>query len=123
MDLDNKTGWLWIVSLIGIVAIPPSLLFISEFMIIKDLILKNKIALVILFVLFLTIILYGLTKAVLKMSYSISQDENEKQLPIKKEINWTMYLPQIVLLVITFALGLYMPNYLINMIKLTVLGF
>ena len=123
LDLDNKTGWLWIVSLIGIVAIPPSLLFISEFMIIKDLILKNKIALVILFVLFLTIILYGLTKAVLKMSYSISQDENEKQLPIKKEINWTMYLPQIVLLVIAFALGLYMPNYLINIIKLTVLGF
>jgi formate hydrogenlyase subunit 3/multisubunit Na+/H+ antiporter MnhD subunit len=92
-------------------------------MIIKDLILKNKIALVILFVLFLTIILYGLTKAVLKMSYSISQDENEKQLPVKKEINWTMYLPQIVLLIIAFALGLYMPNYLINIIKLTVLGF
>ena len=36
LDVDSKTGWLWVLSLIGIVAIPPSMLFISEFMIIKS---------------------------------------------------------------------------------------
>ena len=58
LAMDSKTGWLWIASLIGIIAVPPSMLFISEFMIIKEMLSKNKIVLLIFFLLFLTIILW-----------------------------------------------------------------
>ena len=39
-----------------------------------------------------------------------------------KEINWTMYLPQIVLLGIAFYLGIYMPEQLVNLITNTIIG-
>ncbi|MBR2429901.1 hypothetical protein IKB17_00355 [bacterium] len=123
LAMDSKTGWLWIASLIGIIAVPPSMLFISEFMIIKEMLSKNKIVLLIFFLLFLTIILYGLTKAILKMCFSELQVEDNKQFLSKIKLNWSMYVPQIVLLIIVFVIGLYIPSYLIGLIKLTVVDF
>jgi hydrogenase-4 component F len=41
LKVDNNTAWLWILSLVGIIAIPPSILFVSEFLIIKELFLNN----------------------------------------------------------------------------------
>ena len=124
LTVDNKTGWLWILSLIGIVALPPSMLFISEFMIIKTLFAQNKIILCVFFLLFLTIILYGLAKAVIKMSFSAIPFEKEQEYTEKvSEINLTMYLPQIVLLISAFILGIYMPESLVKIINATVIGF
>ena len=40
-----------------------------------------------------------------------------------KTINWTMYLPQIVMLAIVFILGIYMPKTLVAYITNTVIGF
>ena len=116
LQIDKKTGWLWILSLIGIVALPPSMLFISEFLIIKTLFLQNKFILCAIFLLLLTIILYGLSKVVIKMCFS--PPNNEKEVEIKenaKLLNWTMFTPQIVLLIIAFILGIYMPNWLITL--------
>ena len=56
LAMDSKTGWLWIASLIGIIAVPPSMLFISEFMIIKEMLSKNKIVLLIFFLLFMDLL-------------------------------------------------------------------
>ena len=69
MKLDKKTGWLWIVSFLGIAAFPPSVLFISEFLMIKSMLLQKHFVLCGLFVILLTIVLYGLAKSVIKMSY------------------------------------------------------
>ena len=121
---DSKTGWLWILSLIGIIAIPPSMLFISEFMIIKTMFLQNQIALCTVFLLLLTIILYGLTKSVLRMSFlPINIEKQAETDEAKTKIDWTMYLPQIIMLLIAFALGIYMPEYLTNIITYTVIGY
>ena len=124
LDVDNKTAWLWILSFIGIVALPPSMLFISEFMIIKTMFAQHKIALCIVFLLLLTIFLYGLAKAVIKMSFlPVTTEKETEAKEAVKTINWTMYLPQIVMLAIVFILGIYMPKTLVAYITNTVIGF
>ena len=124
LDVDAKTGWIWILSFIGIVALPPSLLFISEFMIIKSMFAEHKIVLCIMFLLLLTIILYGFAKAVIRMSFL--PFSGEKEIEVRnavKSIDWTMYLPQMVMLVIVFVLGFYLPKNLVGYITNTIIGF
>lgn len=121
---DRKTGWLWILSLIAICAFPPSLLFISEFLMIKTMLIQQHYALCILFVVLLTIILYGLAKSVIKMSFG---EPNKNKTDIYdenvKKISFGMYAPQVVLLAITFILGCYIPCGLDNIIRATIVGF
>lgn len=112
LKTDKKTGWLWIASFLGIAAFPPSVLFISEFMTVKAMLAQHKIVLCILFVLLLTIILFGLAKSVIGMSFSSPEKEvSDKKLP------WTMYAPQFVLLAAAFILGVFMPEYLTNLVS------
>lgn len=112
LKADKKTGWLWIASFLGIAAFPPSVLFISEFMTVKAMLAQHKIILCILFVLLLTIILFGLAKSVIGMSFS----PVEKEVPEKK-LSWTMYAPQIILLAVAFVLGVFMPEYVTNVVS------
>ena len=124
LSVDNKTGWLWILSFVGIVALPPSVLFISEFLIVKEFFLQHKLVLCVVFFLFLTIILYGIARAVIKMSFLSVSEEKERELKENmKDMNWTMYVPQMVLISIAFVLGICMPNYLYKLILNTVIGF
>lgn len=118
LKTDKKTGWLWVASFLGIVAFPPSVLFISEFLMVKTMFLKGHFILCALFLLLLTIVLYGLGKAVIRMSFSAPSHEVE---PVK--LSWTMYLPQIVMLILAFVIGVYMPQGLTQSILTTVAGF
>ena len=121
LNIDKKSGWLWQLSLIGIVAFPPSVLFVSEFMMVKEMLRQGKFGLCILFLLLLTIVLYGLAKAVIKMCYSpINEEKYEMMSESVKKLDWTMYLPQIVMLALAFVLGVYMPIYISNLISYTV---
>lgn len=123
LNIDEKTGWLWIASLIGIAALPPSLLFVSEFMIIKDMFLQHKIFLCVIFLLLLTIILYGLGKAVIKMCFSTPAEDKQEELAKEvRKMDWTMYVPQIVMLAMVFILGVLMPEELVGLIQSTVIG-
>ena len=120
LKTDKKTGWLWLLSLIGITAIPPSVLFISEFMIIREFLTQNKIALCIIFILLLTIILYGISKAVLKMCYS--EISEEKTAEIKNnlmQMNWKFYVPQFVLLILITYLTIFLSNDIANFLLRT----
>ena len=123
IKVNKKTGWLWVWSLIGIAAFPPSVLFISEFYMVKTMFLNNEFILCVVFLLLLTIILYGLAKAVIKMSFSPIPDEKSEELLSKaKTINWTMYMPQMIMLAIAFMLGIYMPEYIVKLVNATVIG-
>ena len=120
---DKKTGWLWILSMLGITAFPPSLLFISEFLIIKTMIVQQKYILAAVFVILLTIILYGMAKTVFNMCYGNEKEEkSELYKENAKKLTVSMYLPQIVLLTIAFVLGIYIPLNLNEVIQLSVLG-
>ena len=119
LKTDKKTGWLWVASFLGIVAFPPSVLFISEFLMIKEMITKGHYILCGLFVIFLTIVLYGLAKAVIKMSFGQANLEKNYDENVKN-VSFGMYLPQIVLLSMAFILGVYVPKFLDLMINGTI---
>ena len=123
LSIDKKTGWLWILSMIGITAFPPSVLFVSEFLMVRTMFLKEQYILCVVFLLLLTIILYGLAKAVLNMSYGeISQEKKEPLKEKVKELTFSMYVPQICLLVLAFVLGVYIPLHLDELMQLSILG-
>lgn len=121
LKTDKKTGWLWIASLLGIVAFPPSVLFISEFLMIKTMIAEKHFVICGLFVTLLTIILYGLSKAVIKMSFG-NANENKDYAENVKELKFGMYLPQIILLAMAFILGIYVPQFVNLLINGTIAG-
>ena len=124
LKIDPKTGWLWLLSFLGIVAFPPSLLFLSEFLLVKTMFQQDRFIMSAVFLILLTIILYGMAKAVLKMSFSEGNEEKIANAKLNvKTLDWTMYLPQILMLTLVFILGLYLPEYLSKFISNTVVGF
>ena len=121
---DEKTGWLWVASFLAICAFPTSVLFISEFLMIKKMIVDKHYLLCALFVLLLTIVLYGIGKVVLKMAFG---KQSEEKIDIvnknKSKISSWMYVPQIIMLIIVFTLGVYIPPFLNTLINNAVVGF
>lgn len=123
LSVDRRTGLLWIFSFIGITAFPPSVLFISEFLMAKQMFNQEHYILFGLFLLLLTIILFGLAKVVIGMCYGeVSEEKIEELKNNKKELSFLMYLPQIILLIIAFALGIYIPLNINELMQLSVFG-
>ena len=91
----------------------------SKIKIIKEMITKGHYILCGLFVIFLTIVLYGLAKAVIKMSFGQANLEKNYDENVKN-VSFGMYLPQIVLLSMAFILGVYVPKFLDLMINGTI---
>ena len=124
VNADGKTGWLWVASFLAICAFPTSVLFISEFLIIKAMILQKHYVLCVLFVLLLTIILFGIGRVVVKMTFGELSEDKEKLIEEnKKKVSLWMYIPQVIMLVIVFVMGIYMSDYLNDIIKLAVGAF
>ena len=124
MKADGKTGWLWVLSFLAICAFPTSVLFISEFIMIKKMILDHHYILCVLFVFLLTVVLYGIGRVVVKMTFGeISEDKAQMLEENKKKITISMYIPQFVMLIIVFVLGIYIPQFLQGVINCAVAGF
>ena len=121
--VDKKTSWLWVLSFLGICAFPPSMLFISEFLIVKTFIIQKHYLLCGLFLFLLTIILFAMGRVVIKMAWGEkTQEKFEKAKLNLSKIDKTMYIPQITLLVIAFILGIYIPKFLDITIIRTIIG-
>lgn len=121
---DGKTGWLWIVSFLAICAFPTSVLFISEFLMIKTMIIQKHYVLCILFALLLTIVLFGIGRVVVKMAFGEESKDKEKLVEENKsKVTISMYIPQIIMLLIVFTLGVYVPPILNRVITAAVAGF
>lgn len=110
---DKTTGWLWIVCFTAIIGLPPSSIFISEFLLLKELFISNQIPLMIMFLVFLTIIMAGMGKSIIKMSFNKNNSTN----PHCANNSVWMYLPQIVFMTIVLVLGVYMPPFVNQLIK------
>ncbi len=124
MQADGKTAWLWVLSFLAICAFPTSVLFISEFIMIKTMIMQGHYVLCILFALLLTIILYGIGKVVIKMTFGeISQDKVKIIEENKSKVSVFMYIPQFIMLALVFILGVYVPPFLNNIINCAIAGF
>lgn len=123
IKIENKTAWLFVICCLAIIATPPSLLFISEFVLLKQMFMNNQYVLVILLLLLLTIIIYGITKTVFKMVFTEGQKEKlEVAQNNKQKVRVSMILPQIILLILVFILGIYMPNILDSWINVSIIG-
>ena len=124
LTIDGKTGWLWLLSMLGITAFPPSVLFVSEFIMVKTMLAQGKIAICIGFLLLLLIILYGLAKSVLVMCFSLpSADKKKDWERAVSKLDWRMYIPQFVLLSLAFILGVKYPAFVNILVSNTLIGF
>nr|QGT49684.1 NADH dehydrogenase [uncultured Candidatus Melainabacteria bacterium] len=124
VNADIKTGWLWVASFLAICAFPTSVLFMSEFLIIKAMILQKHYVLCVLFVLLLTIILFGIGRVVIKMTFGeLSEDKAKLIEENRNKVSLFMYIPQVIMLVLVFVLGIYIPCYLNEIIKLAAGAF
>lgn len=110
IEQDKLTGWLWVLCAMLIVAIPPSPIFISEFIIIKQMIIEHHYILCVLFILLLTMVMFGIMRAVVKTAFGTTN------LTEKIKLGFNKYVPQIILLAAVIVFGLYCPKVLYNLI-------
>jgi hydrogenase-4 component F len=100
---DPATAWLWMTCFAMISAMPPSPLFISEFYILRSMFLAGKWPLAAALLVFLTVIVYGMASAVIKMCFGEPPEGLSKQ-----ELGPARYLPQAALLAALIGAGFYL---------------
>ena len=113
LKVSPANAWLWVASFVGICAFPPFVTFISELLIIKEL-LGKSIFLTILFCAMLTAIIYGIARNVISM---ISGDPQHAESGRDAGLPATGYIPQIVLMGMAVWLGLYIPSFLLDLLN------
>lgn len=114
IETDPKTGWLWVFCGLFILGVPPSPIFFSKFLILKQLFMEKQFVLAGIFLFLITVVAYGIIRAVIKMSFSpklLEENEAQSKLPIRN------YLPQIGLLLLVLILGFYIPTWLYQLIE------
>jgi hydrogenase-4 component F len=110
---DNLSAWLWIFSFIAICAFPPFSTFISELMIVKKMLAGHHIVILIFFMACLTLVIYGMSRHVLKMISGDDAGNGEK----KTVLGPFSYIPQALLIFAALSLGLCIPSWLMELIK------
>lgn len=111
IETDAKSGWLWVICGFFILGIPPSPIFFSKFLILKQLFIEKHFILAAIFLFLIIVVAYGIIRAVVKMSFSPKVLKEKFNLPIRN------YLPQIGLLTIVLVLGFYIPTWLYQLIE------
>lgn len=115
IEQDKLTGWLWVFCAMMIVAVPPSPIFISEFIMIKQMIVEHHYLLCLLFMILLTMVMFGIMRAVVKTAFG------KTNLKEKVKLGFNKYLPQIVMLSAVIGLCLYCPKAVYDLIAGAVL--
>lgn len=109
---NPKVGWMWIFSFLMITAIPPSPLFISEFMIVSQLINDGKYFHAFFLFVSLTIIVFGMGKVVIKLCSGKPSEYSTGE-----EISFIDIIPQILLIIILIITGINMPHFLYSLLQ------
>lgn len=90
LGTNPASGWLWLISFMFIVGMPPSPLFVSEFFIAMGLLKSGYFAVLIAYFILLACIAYGLGRASLKLNMGSSGE--------RVSLPFLQYLPQALLL-------------------------
>lgn len=109
---DNFTAWLWVFSFLAICAFPPFSTFISELMIIRKM-LEGHIFMLVFFMACLTLVIYGMSRHVIKMVSGHSETDKNDGAPL----GMFSYIPQAVLLFTALAIGTCIPSWMMELIK------
>lgn len=110
---DSRTGWLWIISSLSILGLPPFPAFISKFFIIKALWFSGTAWLAIPFFILLIVITFGFGNTVIKMAFGETSDNKV----INEKLSMSAYLPQLILLLILLTIGINMPGQVLIFIN------
>jgi hydrogenase-4 component F len=110
---DPRTGWIWIISMLAIIGIPPSPIFLTKFLIVRAFWLDGMSWLAVPFFLFLIIITFGMGSTVFKMVFG----EMETSTVSKKKLTLSAYAPQFILLIILFVMGINMPEKALEFLR------
>lgn len=111
IETDAKSGWLWVMCGFFILGIPPSPIFFSKFLILKQLFIEKHFIIAGIFLFLIIVVAYGIIRAIVKMSFSPKILKEKFHLPVRN------YLPQMGLLTIVLILGFYIPIWLYQLIE------
>ena len=111
----NKTGAIVVLlGFLSVTAIPPSGMFVSEFLIFQSLIAQKLYLILILMFIFLTIIIYGFGSNIFKLLFTPPIDFNEERVPVIKP--WES-LSQYILLGLAIWMAYCPPSILVELIN------
>jgi len=101
---DPFNAYLLLFAFLSLIGIPPFPIFISEFMMIKSMLIKSP-ALTILFVSLLTIVIAGMAKNIFKMLFGEKMITNRET-----HAHALSFIPQIMFLICLLISGIYLPS-------------
>ena len=104
-----------LLGMVCILAIPPSGLFVSEFMIFKGLVLKDKWFVLITVIILLCFVIYAMSTRIMHILFSNSRNEGDSKVP--DMVNPFESVSQFVLLGIVIIMCFYQPPFLVNLIN------
>ena len=108
-----RGAMVFLLVLVGITAMPPSGLFITEFWIFKAMFASSHFLILILALLFLSVAIYSLAKNFLYILFNQTKDLP----PVVEKINPLETLSQYFLLALVFYFGINPPAGMVNLIK------
>lgn len=103
---DPRTGWLWLISLLAIVGLPPFPAFLSKFLLIKAFFTAGIGWLAAPFLLFIVVIIFGIGGRVFQMACGAAPTNT----PAPVRLSMIAYGPQVILLLLLLAVGINMPT-------------
>lgn len=109
---DPITGWIWILSILAIVGVPPFPIFLSKFLIITAFFKNGQGWLAIPFFLLIIFVIYGMVRTLFQMAYS-----DADTITAPKRFSALAYLPQLVLLGILLGIGINIPEKVLDLVE------
>mgnify|MGYP001766164177 CR=1 FL=1 len=104
-EADRSTGALWGLGFAAIAGLPPFPIFISEFLIARELVTQGRFGLLAAFLILVTLVLYGMARAAFRMYLGAAPAAAKAGR--SRPIDW---LPQALLLILLLLLGVALPE-------------
>jgi hydrogenase-4 component F len=115
MELYPAGALVLLLGMVCILAIPPSGLFISEFMIFKGLVLNDKWFVLIIAIILLCFVIYAMSTRIMHILFSNSRNEGDSK--VSDKVNPVESVTQFVLLGIVIIMCFYQPPFLVDLIN------
>ena len=112
-EVDRPTGALWGIGFAAIAGLPPFPIFISEFLIAREMVAQGRFGLLAAFLLLVTLVLYGMARAAFRMYLGAAP--GLARVGASRLSEW---LPQAALLTILVVLGVAMPDAVRRIIEM-----
>ena len=103
------SGFLWLAGFLVLAGMPPSGLFLSEFLILKSAMDARHFISAIIYLAALTVVFISMSRIVFAMSFGLAPDSTKS---VNKKEDWRVVAPQLIFLGLVILLGLYMPRFL-----------